>query len=180
MKVLLTGGCGFVGSHVADALLDRELSVRILDRRPEQFRPPLPGVEYVFGDFGDPATLAEALAGCDAVVHLASTTVPGTADRDPIADIEGNLIATLRLLQAIRASPVRKMIYLSSGGTVYGIPEIDPAPETHHPYDLARVLLDITPARQSFGWAPEIELDEGLSQTWEWVRAHAGSQVRLQ
>lgn len=310
MRVLLIGGCGFVGSHVADALLERELGVRILDKRSEQFRPPLPGVEYVFGDFGDPATLTEALTGCDAVVHLASTTVPGTADRDPIADVEGNLVATLRLLQAMRAASVRKMIYLSSGGTVYGIPEIDPVPETHplrpinsygivklaveqylykeyalhgqnyvvlrasnpygprqgqlgvqgiigthlwksarheplevwgdgsvvrdfvhvrdlarlcvdallsdvtgcfnagsgtgtairsivdairrivgqdgppppeviykpgRPYDVPRVVLDITCARQSFGWAPEIGLDEGLAETWEWVRAHAGS-----
>jgi UDP-glucose 4-epimerase len=314
MKVLLIGGCGFVGSHVADALLERELSVRILDKRPEPFRPPLPLVEYVFGDFGNTATLTEALDGIDAVVHLASTTVPGTADRDPVADIEGNLIATVRLLQAMRASPLRKIIYLSSGGTVYGVPETDPVPETHplrpinsygivklavehylyqeyalhgqnyvvlrasnpygprqgqlgvqgiigthlwksarhealevwgdgsvvrdfvhvrdlarlcvdavlsdvtgcfnagsgtgtsiqsivdavrqivgkdrpeppeiihkpgRPYDVPRIVLDITSAQQSFGWSPQIALDQGLAETWEWVRTHVGLQVTL-
>ncbi len=75
-----------VGSHVAGALLERELGVRILDKRPEQFRPALPGVEDVFGDFGDPATLIEALTGSDAVVHLAKTTVPGTAKIDPVPE----------------------------------------------------------------------------------------------
>lgn len=131
MKVLLIGGCGFIGSHVADSLQAHGLQLRVFDRRPEAFRPPLPGVEYVTGDFGDAPQIYEALSGMDAVVHLASTTVPSTGNLDPVADITGNLIATVRLLEMMRAAGVRKLVYLSSGGTVYGIPETDPVAETH-------------------------------------------------
>jgi UDP-glucose 4-epimerase len=67
----------------------------------------------------------------DAVVHLASTTVPSTSNLDPAADISGNLVPTVRLLEAMRASGTRKLVFFSSGGTVYGIPTKDPVPEDH-------------------------------------------------
>lgn len=131
MKVLLIGGCGFIGSHVADRLLADGRQVRVYDRRPELFRTPLPGVEYVMGDLADTAQIYEAMSGVDAIIHLVSTTVPSTSNLDPEADITGNLVATVRLLEMMRAAGVRKMIYLSSGGTVYGIPRTDPVAETH-------------------------------------------------
>lgn len=147
MKILLIGGCGFVGSHVTDALIALGLQVRILDRRYEAFRPRLPDVEYYLGDFGDTAQLLEALTGTDAVIHLASTTVPGTANMDPVADINGNLVATVRLLEMMRAAGQRKVVYLSSGGTVYGIPRVDPVPETHplqpiNSYGIVKVAIE--------------------------------------
>ena len=147
MKVLLIGGCGFIGSHVADALVARGLQVRVMDRRPEVFRPALPDVEYVMADFGDPAQVFEALSGTEAVIHLASTTVPSTANLDPVADIKGNLIATVRLLEMMRASGRRKIVFLSSGGTVYGIPETDPVAETHplrpiNSYGIVKVAIE--------------------------------------
>ena len=95
------------------------------------FRPPLPGVDYVTGDLSDTAQIYEALTGMDAVIHLASSTVPATSNLDPIADITGNLVATVRLLEVMRNAGVRKMVYLSSGGTVYGVPDTDPVSETH-------------------------------------------------
>jgi UDP-glucose 4-epimerase len=131
VRVLVIGGCGFIGSHVVDCLLQGGVEVRVLDRRPEAFRPPLPGVDYVLGDFADTAQVFEALAGMDAVVHLASTTVPATSNLDPVADISGNLIPLVRLLEVMRSAGVRKMVYLSSGGTVYGVPQSDPVSESH-------------------------------------------------
>lgn len=131
MKVLLIGGCGFLGSHVADCLLAKGHEVRILDRRPEPFRQPLEGVEYRMGDFGDRDTMVNALEGVEAVMHLASTTVPQTANLDPVGDIEGNLISTVRMLELLRTRPIRKFLYLSSGGTVYGIPQSDLVNEDH-------------------------------------------------
>ena len=131
MRVLLIGGCGFIGSHVVDRLRSEGQQVRVFDRRPEQFRPPLDGVDYVMGDLTDTAQLYEALVGVDAVIHLASTSVPSTSNLDPVADITGNLIATVRLLEIMRASGLRKIVFLSSGGTVYGIPEVNPVAETH-------------------------------------------------
>ncbi|GAW37229.1 dTDP-4-dehydro-6-deoxyglucose reductase [Roseovarius sp. A-2] len=129
--ILLIGGCGFIGSHVADSLLARGLKVRVFDRRPEALRPPLAGVDYVIGDFSDSSLIYEAMSGVDAVIHLASTTVPATSNLDPVADIKGNLVATVQLLEVMRTTEVRKLVYLSSGGTVYGIPETEVVPETH-------------------------------------------------
>jgi len=131
MKILLIGGSGFIGSHVTDALVAHGLQVRVFDRRPEAFRAPLPQVEYHLGDFTDTSQLFEALSGIDAIIHLASTTVPATANLDPVADITGNLIGTVRLLEMIRTTGPRKIVYLSSGGTVYGIPATDSVSETH-------------------------------------------------
>ncbi|GAA6198036.1 NAD-dependent epimerase/dehydratase family protein [Pseudophaeobacter sp.] len=131
MKTLVIGGCGFIGSHVVDTLLAKGDEVRVLDRRPEMFRAPLPSVEYVMCDLADTAQIYEALAGVDAVVHLASTTVPATSNLDPAADITGNLVAMVRLLEVMRSTEVRKMVYLSSGGTVYGVPQTDPVREDH-------------------------------------------------
>lgn len=131
MKALIIGGCGFIGSHVVDKVCAEGVSVRVLDKRAEMFRSPVPGVEYVMGDLSDPAQIYEALSGVDAVIHLASTTVPSTSNLDPVGDINGNLIATVRLLEVMRSAGVRKMVYLSSGGTVYGAPQTDPMCEDH-------------------------------------------------
>lgn len=131
MRVIVLGGCGFIGSHVVDTLVARGLSVRVYDRRPEAFRPPVPSVEYVYGDFEDTAMLSEALMGVDLVLHLVSTTVPSTSNLNPVADVTGNLISTLRLLEIMRQLKIHNIVYLSSGGTVYGIPKTDPISEDH-------------------------------------------------
>ncbi|MCZ0963547.1 NAD-dependent epimerase/dehydratase family protein [Paracoccus benzoatiresistens] len=129
--VLVVGGCGFIGSHIVDSLLAQGHRVRVLDMRPEAFRPPLPGVDYVIGSFASEATLHEALQGVDAVVHTASITVPSTSNADPVADIQGNLVATVRMLRVMRQAGVRKLVFLSSGGTVYGIPTAEVVDESH-------------------------------------------------
>ncbi len=131
MRALVIGGSGFIGSHLVDALLAARHRVRVFDRAPERFRATPAGVQFVQGEFGDTAALAEALADADCVFHLISTTVPATSNLDPVADIQGNLINTVRLLDLMRAAAVRRLVYLSSGGTVYGIPESDPVPESH-------------------------------------------------
>ncbi len=130
-RTLVIGGCGFIGSHIVDSLIARNHRVRVVDMKPEAFRAPLPGVDYIRGSFADDNVLAEALRDVDAVVHTASTTVPATSNLDPVADIKGNLIGTVRLLQAMRTSGVRKLVFLSSGGTVYGIPQCEVVDETH-------------------------------------------------
>ncbi len=131
MKLLILGGSGFIGSHVVDAALAAGHRVRVYDRMPERFRPTPPGVEFMQGDLSDTAALAEALIGMDMVFHLVSATVPTTANLDPIADIQGNLIATLRLMELMRSQQIPRLLYLSSGGTVYGIPTMVPVPEAH-------------------------------------------------
>lgn len=131
MKIVVIGGNGFIGSHVLDRLLAAGHQLTVIDRGPERFRAPIDGVEYIQGSFADLDILRPALIGVDAVLHLASATVPGTAAKDPIADVNGNLVGTLRLLDAMHDAGVPQLLYLSSGGTVYGIPQMDPVPEIH-------------------------------------------------
>ncbi|RYU60930.1 NAD-dependent epimerase/dehydratase family protein [Methylolobus aquaticus] len=129
--MLVLGGNGFIGSHLVDALASSGAWVRVFDRAGSQRHQVVRGVDYRYGEFSDHATLAESLADTDLVIHLISTTVPGTANLDPIADIEGNLIGTVRLLQQMRDVGVPKLLFLSSGGTVYGNTEMSPIPEAH-------------------------------------------------
>lgn len=131
MRALVIGGSGFIGSHLVDALVYSGYSVRTYDCMPERFRPTPAGVEFVQGDFRDTATLGDALIGIDIVYHLLSTTVPGTSNLDPVADIQGNLVNSVRLLALMREAEVKRLVFLSSGGTVYGIPQTDPVAENH-------------------------------------------------
>lgn len=131
MKAMVLGGCGFIGSHIVDALLAAGHQVRVVDRAPEQFRPPLDGVEYLFFDYTVASELQQAISGRDVVFHCISTTVPATSNENPQADVRENLMGTLGLLDAMRKAGVSRMVYLSSGGTVYGIPDTLPIPEDH-------------------------------------------------
>jgi len=131
MKALVLGGNGFIGSHVVDALLKSGYKVRIFDRGPELYRATLSNVDYRFAPFSDVPALAEALEGVDIVYHLISTTVPSTSNLDPVGDIEGNLVSSVRLLQLMVQKNIHRIIYLSSGGTVYGIPQALPISESH-------------------------------------------------
>lgn len=147
MRVLVLGGCGFIGSHVVDALLARGLSVRVFDRRPEAYRAPLQGVDYRFGSFSDRMAVIDALAGVDAVIHLISTTFPGTANLDPATDVQDNLIGTITLLDSMLSLGVHRIVFLSSGGTVYGIPDTVPIAETHplrpiNSYGIVKVAIE--------------------------------------
>ena len=131
MRSLVVGGCGFIGSHLVDHLLAQGIKVRVYDRSPERFRPMPDAVDFRQGDFGDSSSLAEALVDVDVVFHLLSTSVPSTSKINPVADIKGNLIGTVRLLELMRNAEVRRMVYLSSGGTIYGPPSTDPVSEEH-------------------------------------------------
>lgn len=163
MKFLVLGGSGFIGSHVVDALLASGHQVRIYNRAEERHRPRPEGVEFIRGDLSDTSTLAEALMGVDMVFHLVSTTVPSTANLEPVADIQGNLIGTVRLLALMRAQGIDRLLYLSSGGTVYGVPRMDPVPETHplapiSSYGIVKVAIEqyIRAAQEQQGLKPVI------------------------
>jgi UDP-glucose 4-epimerase len=130
MRALVLGGSGFIGSHLVDALLADGHRVRVFDRRPDRFRDALNRVDYRFGSLADVSDVAEALAGIDVVFHLVSTSVPSTSNLDPVADIEGNLVTAVQLLDQMTRLDVRRIVFLSSGGTVYGNPGTSPVIET--------------------------------------------------
>lgn len=131
-KCLVLGGSGFLGSHLTEALLERGFSVRVLDRpRPPGSIPLNPRIDWVEGDFLHQEQIAEALSGCDTVFHLISTTLPKASNDDPTFDVRTNILGTVQLLQAASKCAVRKVIFVSSGGTVYGVPRSIPIPESH-------------------------------------------------
>jgi UDP-glucose 4-epimerase len=131
LNCLVIGGNGFIGTHLVDRLLQRGQSVRIYDRGPNEFRAVPAGAEYAEGELGNLGLLKEALEGIEVVYHLASTALPKTSNDDPIYDVRSNLVDTIQLLEVCVAAGVRKVIFPSSGGTVYGIPETMPVSETH-------------------------------------------------
>ena len=133
MLCLILGGRGFLGSHIGRALLANGHRVRLFDRPGVVSAYPIddPEVEQIEGDFQNLGDLRGALRDVSAVIHLASTTLPKSSNDDPIHDVETNLIPTLRLLSELRNCPIASVLFASSGGTVYGMPEAIPIAETH-------------------------------------------------
>jgi len=129
--VLVVGGSGFVGAHLVEVLKAHGHRVRIVDRQP----PAICGGDYVRLEMRDLPEHPEVFRGVEAVYHLAWSTIPQTSNLDPVVDIQENLSGSVRLLEAGAAAGVRKVIFLSSGGTVYGLPQEIPIPEEHpcHP-----------------------------------------------
>jgi len=129
LNITVFGGCGFIGSHLVDELLTQGHQIRVFDRSYELFRPPLDKVEYVLGDFGNRGLVSSAVKDVDIVYHLISTTVPKTSNDDPAFDVSSNVIETLYLLEACVKKKVQKVVFISSGGTVYGVPDNVPVNE---------------------------------------------------
>ena len=129
MNCLVLGGNGFIGSHLVDRLLREGHAVRVFDKYEEHYRKPLREVDYRYGDFGNRGLLAEALTDMEIVFHLVSTTLPKTSNDDPAFDVQSNVIESIFLLQECVARKIRKVIFISSGGTVYGKPTTLPIPE---------------------------------------------------
>lgn len=131
---LVLGGKGFIGSHVVQRLLALGYRVRVLDR---------PGspiaaisdledrVEFIDGEFSDSETVRMALKGCQYCFHLISTTGPKSSNDDPAFDVDSNIIGTIKLLDIARQERISKVIFVSSGGTVYGSPKYTPIDEAH-------------------------------------------------
>lgn len=129
MNILVLGGNGFIGSHLVDKLLSEGHYVRVFDKNVEHYRKPLSNVDYHLGEFGNRGLLSEALNGIDIVIHLISTTLPKTSNDDPVFDIQSNLIETLFLLEQCVKQNIKKILFASSGGTVYGVPQTVPVLE---------------------------------------------------
>ena len=131
MRVVLVGGNGFIGSHLKDSFLSAGLEISVLDRHPERYRPPLDNVRVFLGDLATPVLAQRSLDGAEALVYLASTTVPQTAADDAVNDVMTNLVPFLRLLDLARRQRIRRFVFFSSGGTVYGPPATLPTSEAH-------------------------------------------------
>lgn len=134
MRCLILGGSGFIGSSICDRYLQLGHQLRVFERpRVEPYRTfgNEEFVEWVTGDFSNSHDVRAALKDMDAVVHLIGTTLPKSSNDDPIYDVQSNLVATLQLLEAMHAENIRKILFISSGGTVYGNPQVLPITEKH-------------------------------------------------
>ena len=133
MKVLVTGGAGFIGSHVTDVFLDAGHEVWALDDlssgRRENLRPE---VRLVVADIRSPeaARLVES-GSFEVMCHLAAQMDVRRSVTDPRFDADVNVGGFLNLLEAARNSGVRKVVFSSTGGAIYGEQDVYPAPETH-------------------------------------------------
>jgi UDP-glucose 4-epimerase len=122
MRVLITGGAGFIGSHLCRTLLDAGDDVRVLDNLSTGKRENLPehrALEFVAGDVRDVQQVSSACAGCDVVVHLAAVASVQASVEDPAGTHATNFLGTLNLLEAARRKGARRFIYASSAA-VYG------------------------------------------------------------
>ena len=134
MKCLILGGAGFLGSHIADQLVAAGHDIRLFDRFEAvktNIQHLLPRYELMQGDFGNHAIINDATRGIDVVYHLISTTLPKTSNDDMAFDLSTNVVSTISLLDACKQNGVKKVVFISSGGTVYGTPQQIPIPETH-------------------------------------------------
>lgn len=129
LRCVVLGGGGFIGTNLCMKLAGRVDALSAFGRR-QSFPEELKEIDWKPGCFTDPSGLAAAVAGCDVVFHLIATTTPASANADIVADLQANVAGTLRLLEVCRAERVRRVVFVSSGGTVYGIPKQIPTPET--------------------------------------------------
>ncbi len=134
VKCLVFGGGGFIGANLCAGLLAAGHRVRVFEYPHviSQCAPEVMArVEWVEGDFLNPADVEAAVAGCDAAFHLVSTSLPKGSNDNPAYDVESNLVSTIRMLEAARRHGLGKVVFSSSGGTVYGVPRQIPIGESH-------------------------------------------------
>jgi UDP-glucose 4-epimerase len=134
MRILVLGGSGFLGSHIVDRFVAEKHEVTVYDLYTERYRRTPTGVHFYTGDFGNVGALNEVISsGFDAVIHCVSTTTPKSSNESAEFDIQSNVIGTVRLMDICVRHGAGKLVFLSSGGTVYGNVGDVPAIAESHP-----------------------------------------------
>lgn len=127
--ITLVGASGFVGRHLARALANTGNRVLALTRA--ALPTDQPGIEQIVGTFTRPEDFRPFLGQSSVVVHVASASTPGSTAGQPLAELGINLGPTLSLIEALQDVPGCRLVYLSSGGTLYGNTAAAPATEEH-------------------------------------------------
>jgi UDP-glucose 4-epimerase len=147
---LIFGGNGFIGSHLAERLVHDGFEVKIFDTFNtgiHNLDSIINDIEIVRGDFLDKDDLSRALKNVELVFHYISTTNPVTAVNNPVFDVESNIIGSIRLFQAAIENKIERVIFPSSGGTIYGPVQGDLIKETHplnpvNPYAISKLTIE--------------------------------------
>lgn len=150
MKVLILGGAGFIGSHLADTLVAAGHEITILYQTTTSLAnisKILDSVELIEGDFCNVDLITKAVQGKDIIVHLIGPTLPRNSFADPSNDIKKNIFPSLALFECCAKAGVKKIVFASSGGTVYGVPQRVPIDEAHPinpitPYGISKLTLE--------------------------------------
>lgn len=148
MKILVTGGAGFIGSHVCKLLLEGGNSVTVVDNLSTGHREDIDEKAVFYQiDLADQKKLEEILSGHDAVIHMASFIEVGESVKKPVEFAENNIVGTVKLLEAMKNTGVKKIIF-SSSACVYGVPqklpitEDDPLGEQENPYGITKISME--------------------------------------
>ncbi len=147
---LIFGGSGFIGSHLAEGLVKKGYDIKVFDNfkyGTTNLETILDKIEIIKGDFFNENEVYSALKDVDYVFHYISTTTPATAVKDPIYDIESNIIGSVKMFQGAVKNNVKKIIFPSSGGTIYGDKinnssrELDPVNPVN-PYAISKLTIE--------------------------------------
>ncbi|MAG02202.1 UDP-glucose 4-epimerase [Candidatus Pacearchaeota archaeon] len=132
MKVLVTGGSGFIGSHVADRLVDNGYEVVVIDVRDYDWDNK-DRIRFIECDVCDNEKLNDIFEeeGFELVVHMAANTMLRKSIEDPMYDARLNILGTISVLECMRKNNVDKLVYTSTGGARVGDPEYLPVDEKH-------------------------------------------------
>ena len=131
MRALVVGGNGFIGSHLVDDLVKRGWEVSVLDIHDRRYDSLPEQVRFFRGDLNRSFAIREAVTAVNVVFHLAWSTIHEVSNRDPVSDIKANLIPSVRLMEACQQADVSRVVFVSSGGTVYGRAVQLPISEAH-------------------------------------------------
>ena len=138
---LVTGGAGFIGSHLVDALLKRGDTVRVADNFSSGKRSNLPAqIDHVEGDLADDGVAARAVAGCDYVLHQAAVPSVPRSVNDPVGTNRANVDATLQVLVAARDAGVKRVVFAGSSSE-YGNSQVLPKREDMRPAPITPYAL---------------------------------------
>jgi nucleoside-diphosphate-sugar epimerase len=148
-RFVVTGGAGFIGSHIIQALIARGERVRIADDFSTGRRENLPAggtYDLVEGDVADPAVAARAVAGCEYVIHQAAIPSVPRSIEDPVGSHRANVDATVQVLTAARDAGVRRLVFAGSSSVYGNAPELpkreDMTPTPLSPYALQKLVAE--------------------------------------
>lgn len=145
-RCVVLGAGGFIGTALCQSLLPKVKTLKAFGRTkhfPDVFRE----IHWITGDFNDPSNLALAIEGCDIVYHLVNASTPSSSNSDILADAQNNIIPTLKLLDICRNQNVERVVFVSSGGTIYGkdceIPTVESAPNWPiSAYGISKIVIE--------------------------------------
>ena len=139
MTILITGGAGFIGSHLADRFMEQGEDVRVFDNLSAGTKSNIekwigdPRFDFVQGDLLKPSEIKAALEGCSVVYHLAANPEVRSWLAGPEDHFRQNIVGTYNLLEAIREQGMVDLLVFTSTSTVYGEASVMPTPETYAP-----------------------------------------------